>query len=121
MDSSSTVSLGSPAGELLAVASNIWTNSGTLSIAPGATVNLGDYFTTDEFENHFQQLGVNLDLSQYTVTLIGTIDNSPADNPVTGGTLALNHSTGPLYLDGAMIDQGTITTRGSDDLVVTKS
>ncbi|MGO9923910.1 MAG: hypothetical protein ACLQIB_55585, partial [Isosphaeraceae bacterium] len=107
VDSSSTVSLGSYVA-----------NSGTLSIAPGAAVYLGGYFTTDEFEDHFQQLGVQLDLSSYTVTLIGTIDNSPADNPVTGGTLALNHSTGPLYLDGAFIDQGTITTRGSDDLVV---
>ena len=121
VDSSSTVSLGSPAGEWPAVASNVWTNSGTLSVAPAAAVDLGDDFTSDEFENHFQQLGVHLDLSQHTVTLIGTIDNSPADNPVTGGNLALNHSTGPLYLDGAIIDQGTITTRGSDDLVVTNN
>ncbi len=121
VDSSSTVSLGSPAGEYAPVAGNIWTNSATLSIAPGAAVELGDDFTTDEFENHFQELGVNLDLSKYTVTVIGTIDNSPTDNPVTGGTLALDHSTGPVYLDGAFIDQGTITTRGSDDLVVTNT
>ncbi len=120
VDSSSTVSLGSHAGEYPAVAGNIWTNSGTLAIAPGATVNLGDDFTSDELDNHFQQLGVHLDLSHYTVTLIGTIDNSPADNPVTGGTLALDQSTGPLFLDG-VIDQGTITTRGSDDLVATSN
>jgi hypothetical protein len=123
VDASSTVSLGSPVtdNEFASAARYIWTNSGTLSIAPGATVNLGDYFTTDELENHFQQLGVNLDLDNHTVNLIGTIDNSAADNPITGGTLALNHSTGPLYLSGGVIDQGTITTRGSDDLVATGS
>jgi len=121
VDSSSTVSLGSAVSdsEYAATADFIWTNSGTLSIAKGATIYLGDYFTTDDFANHFQQFGVHLDLSKYTVNLIGTIDNNPADNPITGGTLALNHSTGPLYLYGGTIDQGTITTRGSDDLVVT--
>ncbi len=112
----STVSLGSSSSSIPSAPSNIWTNSGTLAIAPGATVNLGDYFTTDEFENHFHQLGANLELSDYTVNLIGTIDNSPADNPITRGTLALNDSTGPLYFDGE-INQGTITTHGPDDLV----
>jgi hypothetical protein len=125
VDSSSTVSLGTdvaaPFGIFASVARYIWTNSGTLAIAPGATVNLGDYFTTDDFENHFQQLGVNLDLDNYTVNLIGTIDNSAADNPITGGTLALNHSTGPLNLAGGTINQGTISTRGSDDLVATNT
>ncbi len=94
----------------------IWTNTGTLSIATGATVNLGDYFTTDEFESGFRQLGADLSLSQYKVNLIGILDNSPADNPIMGGTLSLNASTGPLYLTGGTIDQGTITTHGSDDL-----
>jgi hypothetical protein len=116
VDSSSQVWLGSVVGEYAPVASNIWTNSGTLSIAPGAEVQLGGYFTTDEFEDRFQQLGAYLDLSKYTVVLIGTLDNSPADNPVTGGTLTLDHSTGPLDLLG-QIDGGTLTTRGSDDLV----
>jgi len=121
VDSSSTVSLGSPVtgNEYAAAADYIWRNSGTLSIARGATINLGDYFTTDDFANHFQQLGVNLDMDNYTVNLIGTIDNSAADNPITGGALALNQSTGPLYLSGGTIDQGTIRTRGSDDLVAT--
>ena len=124
VDSSSTVSLGTDVAGFAPFASAaryIWTNSGTLSIAPGATVNLGDYFTTDEFENHFQQLGVNLKLDSYMVNLIGTIDNSAADNPITGGTLALNQSTGPLYLAGGIIDQGTITTRDTDDLVATNT
>ena len=92
--------------------SDIWKNSGVLSITAtaGATLNLGDYFTTDEFESGFQDHGVNLDLSQFeTVNLIGTLDNSPADNPITGGILTLNASTGPLYLAGGEIDGGTIT------------
>ncbi len=121
VDSSSTVSLGSPVTdyEYASAARYIWTSSDTLSIAPGATVNLGDYFTTDEFESHFQPLGADLDLDDYTVNLTGTIDNSAADNPITGGTLAVNHSTGPLFLSGGIIDQGMIATRGSGDLVAT--
>ena len=86
-------------------------------------INLGDFFTTDEYKNGFQSLGVNLNLSQYTVYLIGTLDNSPADNPITGGILALDASTGPLILGvqifvfSGRIDQGTITTDGTDDLI----
>ena len=107
---------------------DIWKNTGTLAIAPGATIYLGDFFTTDEFESGFQSLGADLDLSQYTVYLIGILDNSAADNPITRGTLALDASTGPLYLgnydpvtstkcaDG-VIEQGTITTSGTNDLV----
>jgi hypothetical protein len=127
VDSSSTVGLGGYAYDLgsndvglpvVTDTSNIWTNSGTFSVAPGATVNLGDGFTTDEFESGFQQLGVDLDPSQYTVNLFGTLDNSPADNPITGGVLALTPSTGPLSLDGLCeIEGGTITTSGPDDLV----
>jgi hypothetical protein len=82
---------------------------------------LGDYFTTDEFANHFRQLGVNLDLSRYTVNLIGTIDNSPADNPHTGGNLLLDRATGSLYLSAGVVAGGTITTGGSNALVATNA
>ncbi len=122
VDAASTVSLGNFSFNL-AGARDIWKNSGVLSIAPGATINLGDFFTTDEYENGFQSLGVDLNLSQYTVNLIGTLDNSPADNPITGGILALDASTGPLILGSrifafsAEIDRGTITTDGTDDLI----
>ncbi len=116
VDSSSTVSLGNSYLSDSPNPSYIWTNSGTLAIAKGATVYLGDDFSTDEFEDHFHQLGANLDLSDYTVYLIGTIENSPADNPITRGSLVLNASTGPLICNGE-INQGTITTNGPDDLV----
>ncbi len=119
VDSSSTVSLG---GSVYFYASPpagvIWTSTGTLSIAAGATLNLGGYFTTDEFESGFRQFGAHLNLSQYTVNLTGAVDNSPLDNPVTGGTLALNQFTGSLYLFGT-INQGTLTSQGSDRFVVT--
>jgi hypothetical protein len=124
VDSSSTVSLGSPVTDSFtysATAGYIWNNSGVLAIAPGATINLGDYFTTDDFENHFRQLGVNLDLSQYKVNLIGTIDNSPADNPLTGGNLILDGATGSLYLSAGVVTGGTITTGGSNVLVATNA
>lgn len=122
VDASSTVSLGSPVTDsstYFSTAGYIWNNCGVLAIAPGATINLGDYFTTDDFENHFRQLGVNLNLSQYTVNLIGTIDNSPADNPLTGGNLLLDGATGPLYLAAGIIMGGTIKTRGGNDLIAT--
>ena len=35
-----------------------------------------------------------------TINLTGTMDNSPAANPLSGGTLPLDASTGPLLLDG---------------------
>ncbi|HEV8061687.1 MAG TPA: S53 family peptidase, partial [Gemmataceae bacterium] len=103
-DAASTVSLGSPS-YAVSGPSDIWKNAGVLSIAPGATLNLGDYFTTDEFESGFQDRGVNLNLSQYTVKLTGIIDNSAADNPVTGGTLDLTAST----VFSGEIDGGTMT------------
>ena len=49
--------------------------------------------------------------------LDGTLDNSVADNPVSGGVLNLDASTGPLDLQGGYIYQGTVNTSGSDDLV----
>jgi hypothetical protein len=122
VDSSSTVSLGSPVTDSFnyyATAGYNWTNSGTLAIAPGATINLGDYFTTDDFKNHFRQFGANLKLPSYTVNLTGTIDNSPADNPLTGGNLILDRSTGSLYLSAGVITGGTITTGGGNDLIAT--
>ena len=115
VDAASAVSLGDYSSYVTG-AGDIWKNSGTLAIAPGAAVNLGDFFTTDELENGFQNLGADLNLSQYTVNLIGTLDNSAADNPMTGGILALTASTGPVYFSG-QIDQGMITTSGSNDLV----
>jgi hypothetical protein len=88
VDSSSTVSLGSPVTDPFthaATAGYIWNNSGVLAIAPGAT------------------------------------DNSPADNPLTGGNLILDGATGSLYLSAGVVDGGTITTGGSDVLVATNA
>ena len=53
------------------------------------------------------------------ITLTGVLDNIPADNPISDGSLALGPTTGNLTLDGGTIDQGTVTTSGANDLVAT--
>ena len=43
---------------------------------------------------------------------------TPLDNPISNGVLTLSSSTGPLYLEGGFIDQGTINTdQMGDDLI----
>jgi hypothetical protein len=77
----------------------VWTNSGTITIAKnGAAVDLGGVFTAVDFEDNFQQLGVSVTLGQDTVYLTGTMDNSAADNQVSGGVLVLGASNGPNKL-----------------------
>ena len=113
----STIGLGSPvdiAPSNPAAAGYSWSNQGTLAIAAGDTVNLGGVFTTDAFDALVAagQIG-----PAETVNLTGTLDNSPADNLVSGGVLRLDAATAPLYLSGGEIYEGTITTSGGDDLV----
>ena len=122
VDDVSTIGLGStidvdPTSS--AAAGYVWSNTGTIAIANGATVKLGGVFTTDAYESNFHSPGISLDLAKDTVYLSGTLDNSAADNPVSGGTLTLDSSTGPLNLSGGEIYEGTIATTGSDDLVAT--
>ncbi len=115
---SSTVGLGSPVGidpTSSAAAAYAWTNLGTLTVADGATVNLGGVFTTDAFDDGFANVGGAIHLSKDMVNLTGSMDNSPTDNPVSDGVLALNASTGPLYMAG-LIYAGTVTI-GGDNLV----
>jgi hypothetical protein len=89
---------------------------GTLQIADGANLLLGGLMTTDQW-NAFPSLpGVTVHFAKDQVFLTGWLDNSPADNPRSGGVLALNSATGPLFLDGGYIYQGKITTSGPDDL-----
>jgi hypothetical protein len=119
---STTVGLGSPININPTAATAVpyvWTNRGTLTIADGATVNLGGIITTDEYDDSFAAAGVAVHLPMDTVNLTGSMDNSAADNPVSGGVLALGPSTGPLYLAGGRIHQGMITTSGAHDLVAT--
>jgi hypothetical protein len=89
---------------------------GTIQIADGATLFFGGLMTTDQL-NAFPSLpGVSVHFAKDRMVLWGWLDNSPADNPVSGGVLALNSATGPLFLDGGYIYQGKITTSGPDDL-----
>ena len=115
VDSTSAISLGSdyaPDPTSADAANYLWTNTDTIAIASGATVDLGGLLTTDTFDSLGLGAGV-------TVNLTGTLDNSPAHNHQSGGTLALNGSTGPLYLAGGLICRGVVTTANGNDLVAT--
>ncbi len=72
--------------------------------------------TTDQLNAFFSLPGVSVHRANDQIQLVGWLDNSPADNPISGGVLALNPATGPLYLYGGYIYHGTITTSGADDL-----
>jgi hypothetical protein len=86
---------------------------GTIAVADGATVALGGLLTTDLFTAFPSLPGVRIHPALDTVLLDGWLDNRPADNPVTGGVLALTSATGPLTMAGAFISGGTITSTGT--------
>ena len=113
----STLSLGSPTRvgpSDPSASSYYWSNQGTLSISKDSTVNLGGVITTDALNSLVAEGLVGPD-----ITLTGVLDNSLADNPISGGVLALGPATGYLTLAGGSIDQGTVTTSGGNDLVAT--
>ena len=125
----STVGLGTPtylSGIILptspSAADNVWTNSATLTISAGSTVNLGGLFSTDTYYD--LQTG-NPPFSGDTVNLVGTVDNSGLYTSLDSGTmtvLTLGASTGPLNLKGGVIYQGTVVTDNvGDDLMATGS
>jgi RTX calcium-binding nonapeptide repeat (4 copies) len=89
---------------------------GEIDVANGARFGLDGLMTTDQFDAFPSLPGVSVNLSRDTVFLQGWLDNSPADNPTSHGVLAINASTGPLYLDDGYVYQGKITTSGSNDL-----
>jgi PKD domain/MBG domain len=84
-----------------------WVNNGTIT-TNSANVYLGGWLSYNPGTDNL----ATLDLSENTVYLIGTLDNSPADNPSSGGVLTLTpgvtSSTGSWYLDGGRIYEGTI-------------
>ncbi len=120
VDSSSAIGLGdafSGSPKSSGAVNYVWTNAGVVAIANGATVSFGGVFTTDDFDGIAQQPGVSL--AQDNVTVVGTLDNSPADNPVSNGVLTLDASTGPLNLSGGEIYQGVVDPTGVDNLSFT--
>jgi hypothetical protein len=113
VDSSSSLFLGNPgtnAGSAFA-----WNVSavGTIDVANGATIVLGGHMTTDQFTAFPSLPGVSINLAKDTVVLDGWIDNSPADNPLTGGVFTISSATGSVNLSGGFIYHGIITTTGS--------
>jgi RHS repeat-associated protein len=79
-----------------------WSNAGTITLANG-TVNLGGTFKVADIGT--------LNRTNVTTYLTGTLDN-------TNTTLALDDTTGSLYLQGGTINHGTVTTAGSAELAV---
>jgi hypothetical protein len=84
-----------------------WVNNGTIT-TNSANVYLGGWLSYNPGADNL----ATLDLSENTVYLIGTLDNTLADNPSSGGVLTLTpgvtSSTGSWYLDGGRIYEGTI-------------
>jgi hypothetical protein len=121
VDGTSTLTLGNPTfGESPNNTADdsiyLWTNAGTVITGPGATVNLGGFFTTDTFNSVVAS--DPFPLSGATVYLTGSLDNTVVDNPISRGNFFLNDQTGPLHLQSGYIDQGTVDAPGSDDLIV---
>ena len=119
----STVSLGNPVNISPTAGSApgySWSSPGTIVFSGGCIVNLGGVFTTDTFDGIVadQQPG-SQGLANETVNLTGTLDNSTADNLVSGGVLAIGGLTGAFIISGGRVYQGDVTTAGGDDLVAT--
>jgi hypothetical protein len=89
---------------------------GTIQIADGAQLLLGGLLTTDQWYGFPSLPGVSMHVARDVVVLTGWLDNSPADNPISGGVLAIMSATGPLNLSGGYIYHGRITTSGANDL-----
>jgi hypothetical protein len=89
---------------------------GTIQIADGAQIQLGGLMTTDQLLAFPSLPGVSVHFGKVQLILMGWLDNSPADNPKSGGVLAINAATGPVFLVGGYIYHGKITTSGSNDL-----
>ena len=93
----STLGLGSPINVSPSdpsVPDYAWSNQGTLSIGAGSTVNLGSVLTTDDLN---ALIASGLIPPGSNLYLTGVLDNSPADNPTSGGILALE------YLDRLLV------------------
>src|SRR5262249_25659474 len=127
VDGTSSLYLGSPAfpnlftpPTLADVSPYAWNPAavGTIAVADGATVAIGGLLTTDLFTALLSLPGVRIHPALDAVVFDGWLDNHPADNPVTGGVLALTSTTGPLTMAGGAISGGTITSTGTGALNV---
>jgi hypothetical protein len=121
-DSASTVLLGNPTVGQVASSPNApyyaWSSFGSLTIGNGATVVVGGFLTTDQYQGAAGIPGVSANLAADSLSLDGTLDNRAADNTVSDGVLAVNAATGPLRVIGGTINGGSITTSGSDNVQV---
>ncbi|MBL9136993.1 MAG: hypothetical protein JNK85_14070, partial [Verrucomicrobiales bacterium] len=88
-------------GGILSIESATWTQGGQLRAGPG-TINLGGTLAAGSIGTLVADGG--------STVLSGNLD-------LQGGTLALNNSTGPLQINGATVENGSITQSGAGQLV----
>jgi hypothetical protein len=93
---------------------------GTIQVADGAQLELGGLMTTDQWNGFASLPGVSVHVAKDLLFFTGWLDNSPADNPISGGVLSITAGTGPLNLSGGYIYHGKITTNGVNDLEATE-
>ena len=86
-----------------------WSSPGSISLASGATLNMGGTFATSGLN-----LGGISRTGATTINLTGSLNNA-------GSTLALTGTTGSWRLLGGSITGGTVTRAGGADLVFTSS
>jgi hypothetical protein len=85
-----------------------WSSSGSVTIADGATVYVGGFLTADQYQGLAAIPGVTARPAADALFLVGTVDNSPADNPISHGVL--NAASKPLTLVGGTIIDGSISS-----------
>ncbi len=81
-----------------------WTNKGTFSISSSATVEVGGILTTDAFDSLLPDFG-----NAY-ILFTGSLDNSPGDNRVSGGTFDVDLLPNGLTFFGGLVYEGAITS-----------
>jgi hypothetical protein len=90
----------------IAITASSWTNSGTFSLASGATLQMGGTFRTEDIGTLIRSGG--------TLDITGTLDN-------TGDTLAIDSSIGPFNLRGGTIRGGVVVSSSSEAVITTST
>ena len=96
------------------ITAGTWSNTGTMNVQSGATLNLGGSFTTAGLGIFAPAPAGSFSRTGGTVNVTGTLDN-------TGSTLALDSRTGGWNVAGGTIIGGTITTSGGNVLTAVDS
>src|SRR5262249_18278094 len=90
-----------------AAAFDVRRSTGAVTLAGGATVFVGGFVRVDQYQGAAPIPGVTWHPAADARTLVGTLDNSPAANPVSHGVL--NTGGTPLTIAGGTILGGTVS------------